>query len=72
MNYGLNIRVANVLDTLFSDSSVNYTLGEVLTKVYLNDEDATLKVSLEEINKIKNIQIEKVDNFVITASEVLI
>lgn len=72
MNYGLNIRVANVLKTLFDRSSPNYTIGEVLTKVYLNDEDATLKVSLEEINKIKNIQIEKVDNFVITASEVLI
>lgn len=72
MNYGLSIRVANVLKTLFDCSSPNYTIGEVVTKVYLNDEDATLKVSLEEINKIKNIQIEKVDNFVITASGVLI
>ena len=65
MNYGLSIRVANVLKTLFDCSSPNYTIGEVVTKVYLNDEDATLKVSLEEINKINNIQVE---NFVISSS----
>ncbi len=65
MNYGLSIRVANVLKTLFDCSSPNYTIGEVVTKVYLNDEDATLKVSLEEINK---IQVEQVENFVISSS----
>ena len=73
-SYGVRKTIGDALCTLCNvRKDSNYSDGEHVSGVWLTEtEGAVLKVSLGGINKVKNIQIEKVDNFVITSSEVLI